>query len=141
VEQCKPLVLGSHATIEQHVHVLGGHRLGDGDGDRDGEEGSDLGADFTGEEGGVIPGDGVGVGAGELERVRVGTTAGDGVGVVAFNLGYLPGRVVQVDPIKPKLKLPGTKRLKLTCYEPLSRFAFKFKLRRYTRGGAATRPS
>ena len=38
---------------------------------------------------------------------------------------------MQVDPIKPRLKLPGTKRLKLKCDEPFSRFAFKFKLRRY----------
>jgi hypothetical protein len=36
-----------------------------------------------------------------------------------------------VDPIKPKLKLPGTKRLKLKCEGPLSIFAFKFNLRRY----------
>jgi len=41
------------------------------------------------------------------------------------------GRAVQVDPIKPKLKPPGTKRLKLTYGEPLSDFAFKFNLRRY----------
>jgi hypothetical protein len=39
--------------------------------------------------------------------------------------------MVQVDPIKPKLKLPGTKHLKLKCDEPLSNFAFKFNLRRY----------
>jgi hypothetical protein len=32
----------------------------------------------------------------------------------------------------PKLKPPGTKRLKLKCDEPLSDFAFKFNLRRYT---------
>jgi len=37
-------------------------------------------------------------------------------------------RAVQVDPIKPKLKPPGTKRLKLECDGPLSNFAFKFKL-------------
>jgi hypothetical protein len=38
---------------------------------------------------------------------------------------------VQVDPIKPTLKAPEFERLKLQCYEPLSNFAFKFKLRRY----------
>jgi len=38
---------------------------------------------------------------------------------------------VQVDPIKPKLKPPGTKRLKLKCDTLLSTSAFKFKLRRY----------
>ena len=42
------------------------------------------------------------------------------------------GRAVQVDPVKPKLKLPGIKRLKLKCHVLLSSFAFKFKLRRYT---------
>ena len=41
------------------------------------------------------------------------------------------GRAVQVDPIKPTLKAPGTKRLKLKCDEPLSNFAFNFNLRRY----------
>ena len=38
---------------------------------------------------------------------------------------------MQVDPIRPKLKAPGTKPLKLQYDEPLSTFAFKFKLRRY----------
>ena len=41
------------------------------------------------------------------------------------------GRVVQVDPIKPMLKAPGIKRLKLIRAEPLSNLAFKFKMRRY----------
>jgi len=39
---------------------------------------------------------------------------------------------VQVDPIKPTLTAPGTKRLKLKCDGPLSIFAFNFNLRRYT---------
>jgi len=39
---------------------------------------------------------------------------------------------VQVDPIKPKLKPPGTERLKLNCDIQLSTSAFKFNLRRYT---------
>jgi hypothetical protein len=38
---------------------------------------------------------------------------------------------VQVDPIKPKLKAPVTKRLKLQCDKLLSSFAFNFKLRHY----------
>jgi hypothetical protein len=42
------------------------------------------------------------------------------------------GRAVQVDPIKPTLKAPGTKRLKLKCHKLLSSFAFKFNLRRYS---------
>jgi len=40
------------------------------------------------------------------------------------------GRAVRVDPIKPMLKAPGSKRLKLIRDEPLSNLAFKFKLRR-----------
>jgi len=44
------------------------------------------------------------------------------------------GRAVQVDLIKPTLRAPGTKRLKLQYDGPLSSFAFKFNLRRYTTG-------
>jgi hypothetical protein len=51
-----------------------------------------------------------------------------------------PGRAVQVDPFKPKLKPPGTMRLKLYSDALLSTFAFKFGLRRYTPcTGAGTR--
>jgi hypothetical protein len=39
---------------------------------------------------------------------------------------------VQVDPINPTWKAPGTKRLKQTYDERLSSFAFKFNLRRYS---------
>jgi hypothetical protein len=39
---------------------------------------------------------------------------------------------VQVDPIKPTLKAPATKRLKLKYDKPLSSFAFNFNLRRCT---------
>ena len=38
---------------------------------------------------------------------------------------------MQVDTIKPKLKAPETKRLKLKYVELLSSFAFNFNLRRY----------
>jgi hypothetical protein len=41
---------------------------------------------------------------------------------------------VQVEPIKPTLKAPGSKRLKLKYDKPHSSFAFKFNLRRYTLG-------
>ena len=44
------------------------------------------------------------------------------------------GRAVQLDPIKPTLKVPGTKRLKLQYDEFLSSLPFKFNLRRYTGG-------
>ena len=40
---------------------------------------------------------------------------------------------MQVDPIKPKFKPPGSKRLKLKCDVLLSNFALKFNLRRYTK--------
>ena len=47
---------------------------------------------------------------------------------------------MQFDPIKPTLKPPGTKRLKLKYDELLSSFAFNFNLRRYTTvPGTATR--
>ena len=39
---------------------------------------------------------------------------------------------MQVDPIEPTSKAPGTKRLKLEYDKLLSSFAFKFNLRRYT---------
>jgi len=42
------------------------------------------------------------------------------------------GGAVQVEPMKPMLKGPGTKRLKLIGDELLSNFAFKFNLRRYS---------
>jgi hypothetical protein len=40
---------------------------------------------------------------------------------------------VQVDPIKPILKPPGTKHLKVKCDELPSSLAFKFNLRRYNK--------
>ena len=39
---------------------------------------------------------------------------------------------MQVDPIKPTLRAPGLKRLKLKCDKLLSTFAFKFNLRCYS---------
>ena len=49
------------------------------------------------------------------------------------------GRAVHVGPMKPTLKEPGTKRLKLNYDVPLSTFAFKFNLRRYTTAGSPRR--
>ena len=40
---------------------------------------------------------------------------------------------MQVDPIKPTLKAPGTKHLKLEYDELPSTVAFKLNLRRYTK--------
>jgi len=51
------------------------------------------------------------------------------------------GRAVQVDPIKPKLKPPGTKLLKLKIDILLLTSAFKFNLRRYASGGSWSWPS
>ena len=45
--------------------------------------------------------------------------------------------MVQLDPINPTLKLPGTKRLKVKYDELLSNFGFKFNLRRYNLATAA----
>ena len=47
-------------------------------------------------------------------------------------LPRLPGRAVQVDPFKPTLKAPVSKRLKLKYDILLSNFAFRFNLRRYS---------
>ena len=41
---------------------------------------------------------------------------------------------MQVDPIKPTLKAPGVKRLKLQYDGPVSKFAFKSNFRHYTQG-------
>jgi len=46
-------------------------------------------------------------------------------------MGVPHGRAVQVHPIKPTLKAPGTKPLKVEHEKLCSNFAFKFKLRRY----------
>ena len=48
------------------------------------------------------------------------------------------GRAVQVDPIKPTLKAPGTKRLKLKydkLLQMLLKFCFRFQLASLQRGG------
>ena len=55
-----------------------------------------------------------------------------------------PGGVVQFDGIKPMLKAPGTKRLKLKSDQRLSillQFGFKFHLRRYTQAATQHTPS
>jgi len=52
--------------------------------------------------------------------------------ILADEMGL--GGAVQVDPMKTKLKALGTMRLTLKYDEPLSSFAFKFDLRRYSSG-------
>ena len=49
------------------------------------------------------------------------------------------GKAVQVDPIKPTLKAPGTERLKLEHDEMPSNFALSLSLRRYSWTRAASR--
>jgi len=55
---------------------------------------------------------------------------------------HVLGEAVQLDHIKPALKAPGSKRLKLEYDEPLSNFTVKFNVRRYSSGApaAATTP-
>ena len=40
---------------------------------------------------------------------------------------------MQIDPVRPVLKAPGTKRLKLKYNETSLNFAFKFDLRRFVK--------
>jgi hypothetical protein len=49
------------------------------------------------------------------------------------------GEAVQVDPMKPMFKAPGSMLLKLIYDEPLSSFTFKFNLRRYSTAAPARR--
>jgi len=65
----------------------------------------------------------------ECKPLPVGRSSAAPIHVVLSD-GY--GRAVQVDPIKPTLKAPGTERSKLKCDGLHSTFAFKFNLRRYT---------
>jgi len=51
---------------------------------------------------------------------------------------YSLGEAVQVEPIKPWLKAPGNKRLKLKYDKLLSSVAFNWNLRRYISGAIST---
>jgi Leucine-rich repeat (LRR) protein len=46
------------------------------------------------------------------------------------------GKALNLEPMRPVLKAPGTQRLKLNYDEPTSNSAFKFNLRRYNTGGS-----
>ena len=50
----------------------------------------------------------------------------------ALSINFCIGEAVQVDPMKPTLKAPTSKRLKLVHEKVLSDCAFKFNLCRYT---------
>ena len=68
---------------------------------------------------------------------------GGGSGVDRQLAGRRRGRAVQVDPMKPTLKAPGSERLKLICHDLLSNFAFKIYSRCYSvakKAGAPTLP-
>ena len=62
----------------------------------------------------------------ECKPLVRGAAAGDG-GVL-----HSHGRAVQVEPIKPTSKAPGTKRSKLKCKNCSQISAFKFNVRRYS---------
>jgi len=64
-------------------------------------------------------------------RGHSGQWADRAIAALLTDLRHL-GRAVQVDPITPKLKPPGTQHLKLNCDILLSTSAFKFNSRRYT---------
>ena len=71
----------------------------------------------------------------ECKPLLVGAAADPAIKALAAQVAALStqlGGAVQVDPIKPTLKPPGTDRLKLKYDEPPSNFAFKFNLRRYS---------
>jgi len=79
---------------------------------------------------GTRPGD-AGSRAG-LRAERAGRGAGEAaVPAPARVRRRAPGRAVQVDPIKPTLRAPGTQHLKPKCDKLLSNSAFEFNLRRY----------
>ena len=61
--------------------------------------------------------------------VRSHQCVNDGVSVTHGGCVYTVGRCI--DPIEPKFKAPGTKRLKARYDGPLSNFAFNFNLHRY----------
>jgi len=60
---------------------------------------------------------------------------GGGAHVARCGAGPGLGKTVQVDPIKPRLKAPVSKSLKLKYDELLSNVASKFNLRRYNLAG------
>jgi hypothetical protein len=67
-------------------------------------------------------------------RVHPGESRALVAAVRASGLAAGHGRAVQVDTIRPRLKPPGTKRLKLNCDVLLSTSALRFNLRRYSTG-------
>jgi hypothetical protein len=73
----------------------------------------------------------------ENQHTGVPVTSGADSGLWKRANGTSNGLLVrgcQVDPMKPKLKPPGTKRLKLECDVLLSEFDSNLNLRRYIMG-------
>ena len=105
MDECESLLRGAVALA---------HRVGGGVGG--GAAGDARGARRCRDSGGSGSG-----GGGKCAAGGSGCQSGDG-----------HGRAVQVDPLKPMLKPPGTKRLKLNYDILLSTSAFKFNLRCYT---------
>jgi hypothetical protein len=65
-----------------------------------------------------------------------GRGVGSGGGGGSVQIAY--GRAMQVNPIKPMLKAPGTDRLRLKIDQLLSTSAVKCNLRRYITGAHCT---
>ena len=99
------------------------------EGDDEEEEGAEEGEEGVEDDGNV----GRGTASGEVdpETHRAGTSQFKGVYWMKGKGKHL-GRAAPVEPMKPLLKPPGTKRLNLKHYKLLSDVAFKFNLRRYT---------
>jgi len=84
---------------------------------------------------------GLGVGGAGPSSVHGGGGGGGDMGGRPSSRGNPQGRAVQVHPMKTTLKPPGTERLKLKCDKLVSTSAFKFSMRRYTKGGAGAGPA
>jgi len=104
---------------------------GGGDGDSTGNGGGNGGGGEAGGAGGRLGRLGVAVAEAWEEELGAPVHEGSGGAGAAAHFAEL-GRAVQVDPMEPKLKPPGAKRLKLKCDILLSTSAFKFILRRYS---------
>jgi len=74
-------------------------------------------------------------------RAAAAIQASMGMGPPSGGGAGFQGRAMQVDPMKPVLKAPGSMLLKLIYDEPLSTSAFKFNLRRHTKATGWARAS
>jgi len=77
--------------------------------------------------------------SGRARRVQQRSVGKDtrAAGAAVARAGHHHGWVVQVEPIEPMLKPPGSKHLRLKCVKLLSSFAFKVNFRHYTMDNTA----